>query len=482
MERKTWRRHHKWLGLGLCLVMLLFCASGVLLNHRAPIADINIGREWLPSRYEYTNWNGGLLRGTLPMEDRVLIYGTGGMYIANTAGSAVEDFNKGLPAGADYRQIRNVAATQSGELFAVSPFGLYSYAYHGTWFNVRVPIGEGEKLTDVTTHGDTLVVLSRSYAYVSLPPYNDFRRIGIKAPDGYDGNVTAFRAMWLLHSGELFGSAGKLVVDAIAVVLALLCATGFLFWLLPKVRKGSKATKWTYLIHDRAGRYTIALTMLLCLTGWSLRPPVMVALMKSDIPVIPGTKFSGDNAWDDKLRMVRYDNVCNDWLISTSNGFFALKELTGVPVKVDDAPPVSVMGLNVWRRGEAGEWLCGSFSGMCVWRRSPDSSASLDYATGQPTELPTGMPFGKQAVSGFSPDFACGPFVVEYYEGTEAIGQPESLSLLPMSLWNVALEVHSGRIFIGPMATVLYVFVAGALCVWCLWSGWKVRQRRSLRK
>ncbi len=86
-----------------------------------------------------------------------------------------------------------------------------------------------EKFTDIASHGDTLVVLSRSFVYTSLPPYKTFKRIQLHAPKDYDGKVTVFRTVWLLHSGELFGITGKIVVDAIAIILVVLCITGIVF-------------------------------------------------------------------------------------------------------------------------------------------------------------------------------------------------------------------------------------------------------------
>ena len=64
MKKSTWRKQHKWLGLGMTLFVLLFCVSGILLNHRSLIKNVNVSRKYLPGRYEYNNWNGGLLRGT----------------------------------------------------------------------------------------------------------------------------------------------------------------------------------------------------------------------------------------------------------------------------------------------------------------------------------------------------------------------------------------------------------------------------------
>ena len=489
--------------------MLMFCVSGILLNHRSLVKDVNVSRKYLPSRYEFQNWNGGLLRGTLnldedSMEDTVrhadschplLLYGNGGIWLTDSKASFFKDFNEGLPTGADYRQIKNVIKIEKenrgkdpgnnfdGEeskdrTFAVSPFGLYRYGVHETWHEVKMPLEDDEKLTDIASHGDTLVVLSRSFAYVSLPPYKTFKRIQLDAPKDYDGKVTAFRTVWLLHSGELFGIIGKIAVDAIAIVLVILCMTGIVFWMRPK-RKVLLQTSLH--LHDRIGRYTIILTLLIALTGWCLRPPVMIALVLNKIPALPGTTLKSENPWNDKLRMVRYDESCHDWLLSTSEGFYSLnlsktKNLGKATVKaITSAPPVSVMGLNVLQKDAKGRWLCGSFSGLFVWDRQ--QGIATDYFTNKPAPKKTGAPFGKKAIAGMSQDFSS-PVVAEFYEGTNFAPQPLSMNQLPMSLWNVALEVHSGRIFIGSIATYIFIFVMGILALWCLWSGYRIRLKK----
>ena len=501
MKKGTWRKQHKWLGLGMSFFMLMFCLSGILLNHRSLIKDVNVSRKYLPGRYEYHDWNGGLLRGTIELDDHsVLLYGNGGIWLTDSKASCFTDFNQGLPVGADDRQIRNIVKIQD-ILFAVSPFGLYRYGEHGAWHEVKMPLADGEKLTDMASHGDTLVVLSRSFVYTALPPYTTFKCIQVQAPKGYDGKVTAFRTVWLLHSGELFGMAGKLVVDAIAIILVLLCVTGFVFWLRPK-RKTLLLTSLQ--LHDKIGRYTIILTLLIALTGWCLRPPVMIALVLNKIPALPGTTLRSENPWNDKLRMVRYDEAAHDWLLSTSEGFYSLNLGMASHVgtasvrKITSAPPVSVMGLNVLQKDGKGRWLCGSFSGLFVWDRQ--HAKAIDYFTGKPAPKKSGAPFGQKAIAGLSQDFETVPnlkepraakqvaskhdasqtetvpiVTAEYYEGTSAIAQPASMNQLPMSLWNVALEVHSGRIFIGSIATYVFIFVMGILALWCLWSGYRIR-------
>lgn len=177
---------------------------------------------------------------------------------------------------------------------------------------------------------------------------------------------------------------------------------------------------------------------------------------------------------DDKLRMLRYDDACGDWLLSTSEGFYSLASLDATPEKITGAPTVSVMGLNVWQHNADNEWLCGSFSGMFVWNRQHNTCT--DFFTRKPAAPKSGSPFGNRAISGYSNHFACGAFAVDYNDGTTAISQPARFANLPMALWNVALEVHSGRIYMGAIATYIFIFFAGIICLWCLWSGWKVRR------
>lgn len=494
MKSKTWRKHHKWLGITFCFFMLMFCLSGIVLNHRMAVREMNVSRGWLPDRYRYKSWNGGLLRGTMPFADgdsvpSVLVYGSSGIWRADSGSGAFRDFNKGLPRGADFRQIRGVTRTRDNGLFAASIHGLYRYdAGNGEWRSVPLPKDDEELLTDITCRGDTLIVAGRSFLYLSATPFTSFTKVALKAPEGYRNEVTLFRTVWMLHSGELFGLPGRLIVDGVAVVIILLCLTGLTFWMLPKyirhqIRRGhgpGKATAVTRISlrwHDRLGRYTIVLTLFIAVTGWCLRPPVMIPLAMNKTRAIPATALDSDNPWEDRLRMIRYDDEVGDWLLSTSEGLYSLPDLAATPVRTVRQPPVSVMGLNVMEKDSAGRWLCGSFSGLFVWDRAKGDIT--DYYTGEAAADVAGPPFGKKAISGYSADLGAVPFAVDYYDGTGAVIQPEELETLPMPLWNVALEIHSGRIYMGIAATYVFIFIAGILAVWCLWSGWKIRAKRA---
>ncbi|MBF0961616.1 MAG: PepSY domain-containing protein, partial [Alloprevotella tannerae] len=126
MKKKTWRKHHKWLGLILGFFIIMFSLSGLILNHPMLFADVNISRKMLPEVYQYKQWNNGLLRGSLKWGGQVLIYGNNGIWLSDTNAVSLKDFNRGLPQGVDYRQIRRVDQTSSGQLFAAGQYGLYT--------------------------------------------------------------------------------------------------------------------------------------------------------------------------------------------------------------------------------------------------------------------------------------------------------------------------------------------------------------------
>ena len=47
MNKRKLIQHHKWFGLLISFFLLMFCVSGILLNHRQLISDINVSRTLL---------------------------------------------------------------------------------------------------------------------------------------------------------------------------------------------------------------------------------------------------------------------------------------------------------------------------------------------------------------------------------------------------------------------------------------------------
>lgn len=539
----TWKKYHRWFGLVLSVFMLVFCVSGIILNHREVFSGCEVSRKWLPASYHVKNFNNGVVKGTVVKKsaahslssencDSVLVYGCAGVFLTDSRLSTWQDFNAGLPESIDERNVRHVVKAKDGSLWCAALRDVYRYDENShRWKKVELP-GNEERIMDVALAKDsmTVVALTRSRVFTIVPfvQYGEIVKIGksssetyrveskiIPAPKKYEPKTTLFKLVWHLHSGEFFGLPGKLVVDAIALVLIVLSITGILLFILPygirrakklaakaRMKRLGKQFAWNMKWHNKIGYVTIVLTLWIAITGMCLRPPLMVPLVLSKLPQAVG---EDGNVWQDKLRAIRWDAVQGDWLVSTSEGFLRVDEDFSQAPKMlpdDECPKLSPMGVTVWESDGKGGWIVGSFRGIYRWNPVNHSlNQILDYFTGKPSEETSMIPISDNLVCGYSEDFLGGkPLVFDFAKGVEdAKGQAvalcndepktsrneESMSDLicetaPMSLWNVALELHVGRCyspFLGPLSD-LFVFLSGLLITLVLLSGYIISHRR----
>lgn len=539
----TWKKYHRWFGLVLSVFMLVFCVSGIILNHREAFSGCEVSRKWLPASYHIKNFNNGVVKGTVVknsgslaisegFSDSILVYGCAGVFLTDYQLSTWQDFNAGLPKSIDERNVRHVVKAKDGSLWCAALRDVYRYDENShRWKKVELP-GNEERIMDVALAKDsmTVVALTRSRVFTIVPfvQYGEIVKIGksssetyrveskiIPAPKKYEPKTTLFKLVWHLHSGEFFGLPGKLVVDAIALVLIVLSITGILLFILPygirrakklaakaRMKRLGKQFAWNMKWHNKIGYVTIVLTLWIAITGMCLRPPLMVPLVLSKLPQAVG---EDGNVWQDKLRAIRWDAVQGDWLVSTSEGFLRVDEDFSQAPKMlpdDECPKLSPMGVTVWESDGKGGWIVGSFRGIYRWNPVNHSlNQILDYFTGKPSEETSMIPISDNLVCGYSEDFLGGkPLVFDFAKGVEdAKGQAvalcndepktsrneESMSDLicetaPMSLWNVALELHVGRCyspFLGPLSD-LFVFLSGLLITLVLLSGYIISHRR----
>lgn len=539
----TWKKYHRWLGLVLSVFLLVFCVSGIILNHREVFSGCEVSRKWLPASYHIKNFNNGVVKGTVVKKsaahslssencDSVLVYGCAGVFLTDSRLSTWQDFNAGLPESIDERNVRHVVKAKDGSLWCAALRDVYRYDENShRWKKVELP-GNEERIMDVALAKDsmTVVALTRSRVFTIVPfvQYGEIVKIGksssetyrveskiIPTPKKYEPKTTLFKLVWHLHSGEFFGLPGKLVVDAIALVLIVLSITGILLFILPygirrakklaakaRMKRLGKQFAWNMKWHNKIGYVTIVLTLWIAITGMCLRPPLMVPLVLSKLP--QAVREDG-NVWQDKLRAIRWDAVQGDWLVSTSEGFQRVDEDFSQAPKMlpdDECPKLSPMGVTVWESDGKGGWIVGSFRGIYRWNPVNHSlNQILDYFTGKPSEETSMIPISDNLVCGYSEDFLGGkPLVFDFAKGVEdAKGQAvalcndepktsrneESMSDLicetaPMSLWNVALELHVGRCyssFLGPLSD-LFVFLSGLLITLVLLSGYIISHRR----
>jgi hypothetical protein len=314
--------------------------------------------------------------------------------------------------------------------------------------------------------------------------------------------------LWLLHSGEIWGMAGKLLVDLCGIELLIISLGGLIHFIFPKWIKNRKSKqmdhaqllsarnfnlKW----HNRLGWIFIPFLIFVTLTGMFLRPPLLIAIANSVVPPIPGTVLSSPNPWYDKLRRVLYDEEQHIFLFSTSEGIYFTDENFGEPMRrLPGEPPVSVMGCNVLEKKGDHTYLVGSFSGLFLW--DPLKAQVFDYLSGSPYQAPqtAGPPVSKDMIDGWFADTSGNEFYFDYNQGFTPIRNngnfaamsPEIIAKSPISLWNLALEIHTGRIFepVLGMFYILYVPLAGICILIVLISGfliwWKAYRNPSAKR
>jgi hypothetical protein len=480
------RKFHKWPGIVITLFVVLFSISGIFMNHRSLISAIDINRSFLPEDYSYQNWNKAAVKSVCQLStDSALVYGNIGIWLSTDHLITFQDWNTGFLKGIDNRKISKIIKTPEGKLFAGTYFGLYQYSVQQhKWQKITLPVSE-ERITDLIMKQNELLVQTRSFLLKSTDR-KTFQTITLPAPEGYNGKASLFKTLWLLHSGEIWGSVGKLVVDLFGLAILFISLTGLMHFIFPKWlkrRKAKQKNNTNFVIvrntnlrwHNRLGWIFIPFLIFVTVTGMFLRPPLLIAIANSVVQPIPGTVLSSSNPWYDKLRRVLYDEQQHIFIFSTYDGFFIADENFQNPMRQPmNQPPVSVMGCNVLEKKAEDSYLVGSFNGLFLW--NPFSGQILDYLSGSPYQAPevAGPPISKDMIDGWFADNIGNGFYFDYNLGVLPIRtnvefgkmSPEIISKSPISLWNLSLEVHTGRIFepILGMFYILYVPLAG-LCI-----------------
>ncbi len=493
---KFFRKYHKWLSIILAYFILSFVISGIILNHRKTLSFIDINRKYLPKNYyQYQNWNNAAVNSTLKLNnDSILIYGNIGIWLTDSTLSNFSDFNSGFPKGIDNRKIIKIIKLPNNNLLAGSFFGLYKYQKN-EWKYVQIPVKE-ERITDIIEKQDTIVILTRSHL-LKTTDLQSFEIIKLPPPENYDNKISVFKTLWVIHSGEIYGTIGKLIVDFAGLIFAFLTITGFIIFInkiilkknnKPQQKKAKlrSSTRWNIKWHNKIGWITIILLLVNTTTGMFLRPPMLIAIANSKVKKIPHTELATPNPWFDQLRRVCYDADIDRYIIATSKGFYYSDDNFSTDLKMFDyQPPASIMGVTVLEKFDTNEYLVGSFEGLFLW--NSETGKIWDYITNKPYVAPVnhGRPIGQFLITGYSKDFDNQKVIFDYNFGAMNILTGEKFTKMPqniienspISLWNLALELHTGRLYqfligdfyilIVPLVglSMLFILISG-LWVW----------------
>ena len=493
---KFFRKYHKWLGVIFALIILTYVFSGIVLNHRETLSFIDINRKLLPKEYRYQNWNNAAVKSTLKISpDSILVYGNIGIWLTDSSYSDFTNFSAGIPKGIDNRKIFQIIKTTGNILVAGTFSGLYTFNYElKKWNSVSLPVKE-RNIADIIQKHDTIFVLTRSLL-LKTTDLKSFIVDQLPPPENYDNNTGLFKTFWVIHSGEIYGTAGKIIVDLAGLVFAFLTITGFIIFVNRIVLKKNKkpeeikaklknSNRWNIKWHNKFGWITLAILILNTTTGMFLRPPLLAFIGNSRVGKIPYTELATPNPWFDQLRRILYDNEIDRFIIVTMDGFYYSDDNFKTELKqFRFQPPASIMGVTVLEKFDSFKYLVGSFEGLFVW--SSQSGEIFDYIKKQQFTPPSGnsRPIGDFLVSGFTRDYKNQEYYFDYNKGATNINGAERFAALPqkvindtpISLWNFALEIHTGRIYQSLIGNfyVLIVPLTGLIVLFILISGFIV--------
>ncbi|MDT8392297.1 MAG: PepSY-associated TM helix domain-containing protein [Bacteroidales bacterium] len=474
------KKLHKWPSLVIAVFILLWAGSGIILNHRHTFSSFDVNRQLLPAEHHYNNWNNAAVRASVRIDSNlVLFYGNVGIWKYETERGVFSEMINGLPSGADHHKINCISYTSGKNLYAGTRFGLYTYDEPGEqWQQLHIPHHD-RHVVDMMEMRDSLWVMTRSHLW-SIPLEGDltFSHIEIPAPLGYDNKVGLFKTLWVIHSGEIYGLAGKLLVDFVAFIFIFLTLSGLVYFFFPRMIKKRKRTKkkisrlaswtrWSVKWHNKIGIWLAIILIITTFTGMFLRPPLLIAIAGSRVPKVPYSMLDDGNPWHDQLRRIVYDSEKDLIYLASLEGIYTTDGSFSMPPRrISPQPPVSVMGYNVFELLPHGNILVGSFTGLYLW--APESGAIYDYISGLPFDYrqAPSMPVSANMVAGFHREKGGREYVFDYNRGVYALRHdgrfqemPPMIKNTPMPLWNFALEVHTARLFKPFMGDLYILFI-----------------------
>ena len=441
----------------------------------------------MPEEYSYKNWNNAAARSAIEISpDSVLLYGNIGIWLSDSDLTHFSNFSSGFPNGIDNKKICKIFKDSKGRIFAGSLFGLYQLEQN-TWKKIALPEVHNPRIVDIIEKGNELWFLTRSEIIKSKNLIN-FEVFELPAPEGYNNKIGLFKTLWLIHSGEIYGDFGKILVDIIGLIFIFLTLTGlFFFFNKRRLKRGKlkhpqalKARNKFYIKwHNKIGWTSIIFLIITTATGMFLRPPLLIPIANAKVDKLPYTLLDMPNAWYDQLRRIYFDEENNRILVGTIEGIYYSddnfkSELKAFPKQ----PPISVMGINVFEKVNSKQYLIGGFNGLFLW--NTETGFVLDYIKKRAYQAPkrNGSPIGEYLVTGYFINHKHEELIFDYNQGllNPNLSAPMSEEVLkesPISLWNIAVEYHTGRIykvFFG-ILYILVVPIIGLMGIFILISG-----------
>lgn len=461
---------HKYLGLLLIVFLMWMSISGILLNHPELIANVSAPNWLTPKSYKVENWNRSSLINLLYSQhnpDIVYLAGKKGVWKSVDGGRSFSAMNNGFPHSDFYLKTNHILLWGKDQslLFAATDGGLFVCdLVTDIWRPVPLS-GRPEKVVRLLEVEQRLLAFTDSHVYSSPPPFDlKFERVSV-VREVKERQVSLIKVFFDLHDGSILGASGRLLYDAIGVVLFFLSFSAFYGWFYRKhIKHQSSSTRKIFkpfiyrLIlkyHIRTGIWTAALLIVIGGTGLFMRPPLIAAIADIYIPAKYYPGFLDENPWSEKIQNALYDRNTGQIVIAASDGLWrGNADFSNPFAKVAFNVPLFVMGATVFEQDQD-NYLIGSFSGM--FRYNPRRDQAVNLFTGVVGKAESSIKPAELMVAGYFKTPQGEEFITTHEQGLLPLADAERSNRFTvpqtlnrnyrLPLWNYMFELHNGRIF-----------------------------------
>ena len=484
------RWFHKWLGLLLILYGVLMGISGIFVNHHEWIEGLSVPRWLVPPQYHPVDFDRhALVQAEFSSDDpdQVFVAGSAGVWASSDGGYTFEPMDDGFPEAPAHRVTNAVLLIEEADtrLLAGTAHGLYACdPADGRWSELALGDGHAH-VRSILRVRDSVLVFTRSGIWESPVDARPLRFERIDAsrridPERGAPGVSLVFLLFDLHSGEVLGLSGRLIVDVVGVLTVFLCFSAFYLWYYPKQRKWTrnrprrrpkrkKADRWPrrkvgqtlfrslFHYHLKLGIWIAPILLLLSATGFFMRPPLLILPAMVDVPAALYPGLPPAEVWEERINRAVHDHARGRILIEASDGFWAAPDddLDRPFEQVEMPAPVHVMGTMALETDPSGDLIVGSFSGG--FRIDRETSAVTDMFTGEQPEGVSTMRTADRMVTGVFHTPGGEEYASTFHNGLlRAGGEPRAgrfempkqlTERYRMPLWDYMFELHNGRFF-----------------------------------
>lgn len=484
-KKKLAGKLHKVLSLIFIPIFLFIALSGIGLNHSSIIKNISLPISSLPDNYHFKQWNRGVIQ-TLAKDE------IGGIYAAGKNGL-------GYFIDGSYQQINNPLAINSWQNFIYSLYydkgskqlfigsrdGLYRYQVVTQQWHYYSQTSDQRIVSIVKSEQENTIIAITNHHIFTVEITAESKvankvKEHVVVLEKSSQTIPLFRFIFALHSGELLGIVGILLMDLVALSLIYFCLSGLYYWLFPKVVrkqllskkqqiKGGRIFRWLAKHHNSWGLVLAPLLIISAATAVVMRPPGLLLIVSGNSPIDVYSSHATENI---PYKITKAALIENKLVLLTDDGVFS-GDFSGVFSGNSNAAkfeqikfsvPVHGMGATIFQQQTDGNILVGSFSGLFVWQEKDNSYEAVALPEDTKGILPVAAYQSESGVVVF--DFFKGKL---FDQSLVFSAMPESINGdAKMALWNFFFELHNLRIFqdyIGSFYLLLLLIIALSLLI-----------------